>query len=83
MLDDCFEVELNITKITEVIFMSDSQLLVIYVPHRYMLLQVDMTKEMGVVKCGNFMGLAEDVKRIDERKVAFVNGNELHVFDVF
>lgn len=63
--------------------MADSQLLVVYVPHKYVLLQVEISKEIHVVKSGNFMGLAEDIKRIDERRVAFVYGNELHVFDVF
>lgn len=65
MLDDCFEIELNIAKITEIIFMADSQLLVIYVPHKYMLMQIEMNKEMTVVKRGNLMGLAEGIKRID------------------
>ena len=65
MLDDCFEIELNITKITKVIFMADSQLLVIYVPHRYLLLQVEMSKDVTVVKSGNLLGLTEEVKRID------------------
>lgn len=63
--------------------MGDSQLLVLSVPHRYLLLQVEMSKDVTVIKSGNLVGLAEDVKRIDERRIAFVYGNELHVFDVY
>lgn len=38
--------------------MEDSQLLVIFVPHKYMLLQVEMSKDVSVIKSGKLIGLA-------------------------
>jgi hypothetical protein len=68
-------VELPIRKISEVIFVSASQLLVLHAPYQYSLFHVLDRYEMKLLKKGRLPGLVEKVKKISEQTIAFIYGH--------